>query len=139
MKQDVDAVPLYKQSCDGALERCSLTYRKGVGEVLCAPATFVSGRALPAFVTAAFVVALLAGAQPADARVRNCEIVDGSVAAVVTSARNMTCRAAARDIRRSKYRTHERTVGGFRCASTGRPYFWRCTKGRQAYRWNYFE
>ena len=65
-----------------------------------------------------------------------------SVTVVITSARAMTCRAAARDMRR----THKpisrrfRTAGGFSCrrvsgSSLGGD--WRCVRGARAYRFEF--
>jgi hypothetical protein len=61
---------------------------------------------------------------------------------LITSSRAMTCRAAARDMKR----THKpisrrfRTAGGFRCArvsGTALGGQWRCVRGRRAYRFEF--
>ncbi|MDQ5807164.1 MAG: hypothetical protein M3320_00655 [Actinomycetota bacterium] len=60
----------------------------------------------------------------------------------ISSARNMTCKAAKRDIRRHREgisRTF-RTPGGFRCrrvSGTELGGQWRCVKGAKAYRFEF--
>ena len=91
-------------------------------------------------------LALLGPVVPAEAspaRLRSCAVqVDFNLR--VSSARNMRCRTAGRDLRRHKgsIATHFRTPGGFRCrrvsgsALAGQ---WRCVKGRKAYRFEFSE
>ena len=83
--------------------------------------------------------AVPAGASPA--RLRSCAVqVDFNVR--VSSARNMRCRTAGRDLRRHRgsIATHFRTPGGFRCrrvsgsALAGQ---WRCVRGHKAYRFEF--
>ncbi len=61
---------------------------------------------------------------------------------LVSSARNMTCRAAARDIRGRRGDISRRftTPGGFRCVRvSGIPVSgqWRCSQGTRAYRFEF--
>jgi hypothetical protein len=61
---------------------------------------------------------------------------------VITSARNMTCRAAARDMRRYRgsIKRRFRTPGGFLCYRvSGGPLGgqWRCVRGVRAYRFEF--
>jgi hypothetical protein len=89
------------------------------------------------------VVLLGSAAQPetAPARVRDCNAkVDFNV--IVSSARNMRCRTARRDLRRHHGSIGFRfsTPGGFDCmrvsgSSLGGQ--WRCVKGRRAYRFEF--
>ena len=88
-------------------------------------------------VSACFCVAP-AGAQDV---VRDCSVeVDFNLE--VSSARNMTCRAAARDIRRHRgsIARRFRTPGGFRCRRVSGSRLggqWRCVKGERAYRFEF--
>ena len=61
---------------------------------------------------------------------------------LISSARNMTCRAAARELRRYRGSIHRRfrTPGGFQCrrVSGGRlGGQWRCVKGTRAFRFEF--
>ena len=61
---------------------------------------------------------------------------------VVSSARNMTCRAAGRELRRYKKSISRRfrTPGGFVCTRVSGGTFggqWRCVRGRQAFRFEF--
>jgi hypothetical protein len=63
---------------------------------------------------------------------------------VITSARNMTCRKAARDLRayRGLTKRRFRTPGGFRCVQvSGVPVAgqWRCSRGARAYRFDFVD
>jgi hypothetical protein len=76
------------------------------------------------------------------ARVRNCNHFAHYPNTKVTSARNMSCRRARRDLRRYRGSIKRRfkTPGGFRCrrVSGGRlGGEWRCVKGRRAYRFEF--
>ena len=86
-----------------------------------------------------------AAAAPATAagdRVIDCHAWAPYPNLLVSSARNMTCRAAARDIRGHSGDISRRftTPGGFRCVRvSGIPVSgqWRCTKGTLAYRFEF--
>jgi hypothetical protein len=87
------------------------------------------------------VAAALLSAGAADAKVRDCT-TNPSDNASVSSARNMTCKAARRDLRsyRGSIRKHFDTPGGFHCSrvSGGRlAGQWRCVKGSRAYRFEF--
>ena len=75
------------------------------------------------------------------AAVRDCKLsVGGTIS--ISSARNLTCRAARRDLRRHRGPIYRRfkTPGGFRCRQvSGNQYFgqWRCAKGTRAYRFEF--
>jgi hypothetical protein len=81
------------------------------------------------------------------AAARSVGVVDCHVFAhypnmLITSARNMTCRAAAREMRRYRGSIHPRfrTPGGFGCyrVSGGRlGGQWRCVRGKQAFRFDF--
>jgi hypothetical protein len=79
------------------------------------------------------------GALPA--RVVNCHArVDFNV--TISSARNMRCRTARRDMRRYRgsIARRFRTPGGFRCrrvSGTRLGGQWRCVRGRKAYRFEF--
>ena len=89
-----------------------------------------------------------AGASPAAgspaasaAAVRDCSLSAGPTIEI-SSARNMTCRAARRDIRRVKRGISRRfrTPGGFRCRQVSGTVYsgqWRCAKGAKAYRFEF--
>ena len=90
------------------------------------------------------VVALLGAAAPADAaplKLRSCD-TRADFNLHISSARNMFCRTARRDLRRHRgpIAFHFRTPGGFRCtrvsgnALAGQ---WRCVKRRKAYRFEF--
>jgi hypothetical protein len=90
------------------------------------------------------IVLLMAAAAPSGAapsRVRDCAAkVDFNVE--ISSARNMSCRAAKRDLRRHKGSIgfRFRTPGGFRCTRVSGSSLagqWRCVKGRKAYRFEF--
>jgi hypothetical protein len=90
------------------------------------------------------VVLLLAPAAPAaaaPAKLRSCH-TRADFNLLISSARNMFCRTARRDLRRhvGSISFSFRTPGGFRCtrvsgnALAGQ---WRCVKGRKAYRFEF--
>jgi hypothetical protein len=90
------------------------------------------------------VVALLGAATPAEAapmKLRHCN-TRADFNLLISSARNMFCRTARRDLRRHRapIAFRFRTPGGFRCmrvsgnALAGQ---WRCVKGRKAYRFEF--
>jgi hypothetical protein len=97
--------------------------------------------AAAAAVAALAGLAAPAGASPAAARVVRCHAhADFNI--VISSARNMTCHAAAREMRRYKgsIRTRFRTPGGFGCYRvSGNPLAgqWRCVRRAQAYRFEF--
>jgi hypothetical protein len=75
------------------------------------------------------------------AGVRNCKSAAGPTV-VITSARNMRCRTAARDMSRYRgsIRRRFKTPGGFTChrVSGGRlAGQWRCVRGDRAYRFDF--
>ena len=87
--------------------------------------------------------ALPAVAAPAAADVVDCDRSVGPLR-VISSARNMTCAQAARDLRRYRGTTKRRfrTPGGFRCVRvSGVPVAgqWRCTRGAKAYRFDFVD
>lgn len=87
------------------------------------------------------VTAALLSAGSAEAKVRDCK-TNGADNASVSSARNMTCKAARRDLRsyRGSIKKHFDTPGGFHCmrVSGGRlAGQWRCVKGSRAYRFEF--
>jgi hypothetical protein len=90
------------------------------------------------------VVVLLGTAAPTGAaptRVRDCS-AKADFNLEISSARNMRCRTAKRDLRRHKGSIgfRFRTPGGFRCvraSGTALGGQWRCVKGRKAYRFEF--
>jgi hypothetical protein len=89
------------------------------------------------------LVGALLASQPvlAQARVVDCRrAVTPNI--TISSARNMSCIQAMRDMRRyhgSIYRSFS-TPGGFRCNQVSGGQFggqWRCTSGQRAYRFNF--
>jgi len=97
-------------------------------------------------VAAAAVVALAglaapAGAIASPARVVRCHAhADFNI--LISSARNMTCRAAAHEMRRYKgsIRTRFRTPGGFGCYRVSGNRLagqWRCVRRTQAFRFEF--
>ena len=100
-------------------------------------------RALSAAVFMLCLFVGLIGANVASARVIDCNVT-ASETQVISSARNMTCRAASRDLRR--YRGHItssfHTPGGFRCRQvSGQRLYgqWRCVNGSRAYRFDFLD
>jgi hypothetical protein len=103
---------------------------------------------------APFAVALgglVIGAAPAMARpsieaaaaaVVDCNHSAYGTNVIISSARNMTCRAAVRDMRRYRapiYR-HFRTPGGFACTRVSGMVYggqWRCVRRTKAYRFEF--
>jgi hypothetical protein len=74
--------------------------------------------------------------------VRDCHVFVHYPNMVISSARNMTCRAAAQEMRRYRGSIHRRfrTPGGFLCGrvSGGRlGGQWRCVKGGRAFRFEF--
>ena len=92
-------------------------------------------------VVLAFATLLGAMAPPAPARLRECAAkVDFNVE--ISSASNMRCETARRDLRRhhGPIARRFRTPGGFRCARVSGSALggqWRCTRGRKAYRFEF--
>ena len=90
------------------------------------------------------VVMLLGTAGPsasAPGRLRSCS-TNADFNLHISSARNMLCRTARRDLRRHKGSISFtfRTPGGFRCtrvSGTSLGGQWRCVKGRKAYRFEF--
>ena len=87
------------------------------------------------------LILLGATAAPAAARVRDCAAkVDFNVE--ISSARNMRCATAKRDLRRhhGPIARRFRTPGGFRCSrvsGTSLGGQWRCVRGPKAYRFEF--
>src|SRR4051794_26218176 len=82
-----------------------------------------------------------ATAAPASAAVHDCSLV-ASATQVISSVRNMTCKAAKRDLNgyRGSIKRRFTTPGGFRCTrvSGGRlGGQWRCVDGGRAYRFEF--
>lgn len=107
------------------------------------PAKRPSCAAMRAQVAVPFVIAACcaAAAAPASAYVVDCRI-SASETQVVSSARNMTCLAAARDVRRTRKSISYSftSYGGFRCQRVSGMELggqWRCVKGARAYRFEF--
>lgn len=89
-------------------------------------------------------VVLLGAAVPAEAmstRLRSCN-TRADFNLLISSARNMFCRTARRDLRRHRapIAFRFRTPGGFTCVRvSGNPLAgqWRCVKRRKAYRFEF--
>lgn len=86
--------------------------------------------------------ALAAGAPAGPAQVIDCHVYAYYANVLISSARNMSCRRAAQDMRRYRRPIYRRfrTPGGFRCrrVSGGRlGGQWRCVKGVRAYRFEF--
>jgi len=98
-------------------------------------------RSLVATLAAAPSLALLPAA-PAPAAVVDCHTFAHYPNVLISSARNMSCRAARRDMRRYRrpiYRTFT-TPGGFRCTRVSGMALggqWRCVRGSRAYRFDF--
>jgi hypothetical protein len=91
---------------------------------------------------ATVILALSVGIDTAEAKVRNCHSWASYPNVLISSARNMKCKTAKRDMRRYRGSIKKRfkTPGGFRChrVSGGRlGGQWRCVKGRKAYRFEF--
>jgi len=74
--------------------------------------------------------------------VRDCHLFVRYPNTLISSVRNMTCRAAQREMRRYRGSIHRRfrTPGGFRCGRvSGGPLGgqWRCVRGAQAFRFEF--
>jgi hypothetical protein len=90
------------------------------------------------------VVVLLASVAPsgaAPARLRSCH-TRADFNLLISSARDMSCRTARRDLRRhhGSIAFRFRTPGGFRCtrvSGTALAGQWRCVKGHKAYRFEF--
>jgi hypothetical protein len=91
------------------------------------------------------VIALAAGGvaagTAAEAKTRNCHVRPVNDTTAILSAKNMSCQAARRALRRYKgpYTKHFTTPGGFKCSRTysssgGLVQGWRCKKGRKSFR-----
>lgn len=84
----------------------------------------------------------LAARPAAASRVVSCHRWASYPNVLISSARNMTCRAAARDMRRTRkgISRHFRTAGGFRCSRVSGGALggqWRCVRGDRAYRFEF--
>jgi hypothetical protein len=89
-------------------------------------------------VAAAAILALPAGAS---ASLHECDI-QATNTTMISSARDMSCQTAARETRRYRgnISTTFRTPGGFRCGRVSGGELggqWRCTKGHQAFRFEF--
>lgn len=91
--------------------------------------------------TALLLAGAAAPAAAAPAQLRHCAVkVDFNLE--ISSARNMTCRGAARDLRRHRgsIATRFRTPGGFACrrvSGTELAGQWRCVRRSRAYRFEF--
>jgi hypothetical protein len=82
------------------------------------------------------------GSASSQDRVVDCHVYAHFPNVLISSARNMTCRRAARDMRRYRgsIKRRFRTPGGFRCTQqSGVPEGgqWRCVKRHRAYRFEF--
>jgi hypothetical protein len=98
---------------------------------------------LAALVCAAAALALPPASPAAAADVVDCRRSVGPLR-TITSARNMTCAQAARDLARYRGFTKRRfrTPGGFRCVQVSGIDIagqWRCTRGARAYRFDFVD
>jgi hypothetical protein len=98
-------------------------------------------RRLGSITAAALAVAAVGATATADAAVRDCQS-SKSDNAYVSSARNMTCKAARRDLHRyqGSIKRHFTTPGGFHCRRVSGSRLagqWRCVKGAKAYRFEF--
>jgi hypothetical protein len=102
-------------------------------------------RKLVVVIAVALPCVVLIAASPAVARpsaVTDCHRWAYYPNVLISSARNMSCRAAARDMRRYRHSIDRsfRTPGGFRCRQqSGVPEGgqWRCVRGGRAYRFEF--
>lgn len=90
---------------------------------------------------AALTVAAVGATATAEAAVRDCD-ADASANVTISSARNMTCRAAQRDMARYRGSIKRRftTPRGFHCRRVSGDRLggqWRCVKGAKAYRFEF--
>jgi hypothetical protein len=107
-------------------------------------ASSVYGRLVRTRAALALTVVLLGSAAPSEAaptRLRSCS-TKADFNLLITSARNMFCRTARRDLRRHQGSIGFRfsTPGGFNCmrvSGTALGGQWRCVKGRKAYRFEF--
>src|SRR3954454_25125637 len=96
---------------------------------------------IAALSTALLAMPAAAGAAPSAAKVRSCNAaVDFNIK--ISSARNMTCKAAKREQKSYKGSISRKftTPGGFHCKRvSGAPEGgqWRCHKGERAYRFEF--
>lgn len=98
-------------------------------------------RLSPSVAVLAVVAAAATYGTAAEAKVRNCHLRTVNDTTAILSARNMSCSAAQRALKRYKgpYGKHFTTPGGFRCTRTfsaggGLVQQWRCRKGRRSFR-----
>jgi hypothetical protein len=87
------------------------------------------------------ILAIGVGASSAEAKVHTCH-PSSSDNVQVSSARNMKCKTARKDIRsyHGSIKKHFTTPGGFRCHRVSGNRLagqWRCVKGRRAYRFDF--
>ena len=99
----------------------------------------MSGVRLHITVILAVLAALFLMASSAQARVRGCRVLVEETQ-LVTSARNMSCASAARDLRLTGYKAERsyRSHGGFHCrrlSGTDLSNTVRCERGVRAYRY----
>jgi hypothetical protein len=104
----------------------------------------VYGRLVRTRAALLMTVVLLGSAAPSEAaptRLRSCS-AKADFNLLISSARNMFCRTAKRDLRRHRGPIAFRfsTPGGFNCtrvAGNALAGQWRCVKGRKAYRFEF--
>ena len=92
-------------------------------------------------ITAVVLLGSAAPAEAAPAKLRDCN-TRADFNLLISSARNMFCRTARRDLRRHRGPIAFRfsTPGDFRCmrvSGTALGGQWRCVKGRKAYRFEF--
>src|SRR3954470_15830476 len=92
--------------------------------------------------TAILAIAAGIGTDIAEAKVRDCHAWASYPNVLISSARNMSCRAAKRDMRRYDRAIYRRftTPGGFRCVRVSGGSLggqWRCARGSRAYRFDF--
>jgi hypothetical protein len=91
---------------------------------------------------AAVLSGLAFGAGSAEAAVVDCHVWAKYPNTMISSARNMTCRAAANDMRSYRGQIYRRfkTPAGFVCQRVSGGQFggqWRCVRGNRAYRFEF--
>jgi len=101
----------------------------------------VSLRTVMALLVPLAITMSLIAASTAAARVVDCHLT-ASETQIITSARNMTCAAAARDVHRTRgsISYSYATAGGFRCTRVSGDRLggeWRCVRGARAYRFEF--
>jgi hypothetical protein len=99
-------------------------------------------RALILSVVAVAAGTVTSGTSASPAGVVGCHVFAHYPNVLISSARNMTCRAAAKEMRRYRKSIFRRfrTPGGFVCTQVSGVSLggqWRCARGRQAFRFEF--